>query len=170
MPGSCWVPGCGNRGEKNPKLGFFAIPKIREHEGDFTKALTEDRRRLWLKNINRESEPTKYSKICSKHFISGRPASIYERSHPDWAPTVNLEGSKIQNKQAEAEAKLKRYQRLHNRRQTRNKQVAANAPVEIQDNIQVACEESSSPGEPYSDESLVKAWAMTFLQSPTDKS
>lgn len=150
-------------------MGFFAIPKIREHEGDFTKALTEDRRRLWLKNINRKTEPTKYSKICSDHFITGRPASIYERSHPDWAPTLKLGETKPQKNQAEAESKLKRYQRVVKRREIKEKHVAAKALLELKDDLQLTCEEPSSPADPYSHESLAKAWAMTFLQGTTGK-
>ena len=68
---SCWVNGCANRADGKDKKGFFSIPAIRENEGDFTKSLTEKRRRLWLANINRRDFPTKYSKICSDHFVSG---------------------------------------------------------------------------------------------------
>ena len=68
---SCWVKGCVNRADGLTKRGFFSIPAIREKEGDFTKQLTDDRRRQWLANINRKDAPSKYSRICSDHFVNG---------------------------------------------------------------------------------------------------
>ena len=74
---SCWVKGYSNRADRTIKRGFYSIPVIRENEGDFTKSLSEDRRRQWLANIKRKDAPTKYSKICSDHFITGRYMYIY---------------------------------------------------------------------------------------------
>ncbi|XP_060601038.1 THAP domain-containing protein 1-like [Ruditapes philippinarum] len=90
---SCWVNGCSNRADQSRSLGFYSIPSVRENEGEFTKSLTEERRILWISNINRKDAPTKYSKICSDHFLKGKPASMYHRSDPDWAPTLNLDGA-----------------------------------------------------------------------------
>lgn len=69
---SCWVKGCSNRADRSVKRGFYSIPVVREKEGDFTRKLSEDRRRQWLANINRKDAPSKYSKICSDHFIHGK--------------------------------------------------------------------------------------------------
>lgn len=109
---SCWVRGCTNRAEGDDKLCFFLIPKVREHEGEFTKTLTEERRRIWLANINRTEEPSKHSRICAAHFIEGRPAGMYDRANPDWVPTLNLgeiwTPSKSRKKQSNVETNQKR--------------------------------------------------------------
>ncbi|XP_061737831.1 zinc finger protein 280C isoform X2 [Nerophis ophidion] len=87
---SCWVNGCTNRRQSSVKRGFFSIPRIRRHEGELTQKISEDRRRAWLASINRKDEPSQSSKICSDHFVTGKPAALYDRSHPDWAPSVKL--------------------------------------------------------------------------------
>lgn len=69
---SCWVKGCTNRADGKSQLSFFKIPKIRETEGEDTRILSEERRRVWLANINRKDAPSLHSKICSDHFITGK--------------------------------------------------------------------------------------------------
>ncbi len=31
-----------------------------------------------------------YMRICSDHFINGKPASLYDESNPDWVPSLKL--------------------------------------------------------------------------------
>ena len=33
-------------------------------------------------------------RICLRHFISGKPADLFDELHPDWLPTQNLGYSK----------------------------------------------------------------------------
>ena len=33
--------------------------------------------------------------VCSRHFISGKPASLYDVTNPDWLPTQHLDHQKI---------------------------------------------------------------------------
>ncbi|GBL75412.1 hypothetical protein AVEN_194602-1 [Araneus ventricosus] len=56
--GSCVAFSCTNRcSEKIPGLTFHSFPK------------DETRRKLWVKAVGRENwEPSKFSKLCSKHF------------------------------------------------------------------------------------------------------
>ena len=78
MVNTCWIRGCKNRADDDEKKrSYFSIPKIREHEGEQTKELSKERRRKWLANIKRKAEPSKYSKICSDHFIGGKHHCIY---------------------------------------------------------------------------------------------
>ncbi|XP_052271768.1 uncharacterized protein LOC127872475 [Dreissena polymorpha] len=98
--------GCCNRADNSVRRGFYLISTVRENEGDFTKTLSEDRRRLWLANINRKDAPTKYSKICSDHFINGKLSSMYERSNPDWAPTLLLGEDLTPSKSLKKEKKI----------------------------------------------------------------
>ena len=34
-------------------------------------------------------------RICSRHFINGKPASLEDETNPDWLPTLNLGHSKV---------------------------------------------------------------------------
>lgn len=55
--------------------------------------LTEMRRTEWLAVIRRRDinpESYKYVRVCSTHFISGRPSQLYENTHPDWIPSRNV--------------------------------------------------------------------------------
>ncbi len=36
----------------------------------------------------------KNDRICSRHFVSGKPADLFDTTNPDWLPTVNLGNSK----------------------------------------------------------------------------
>ncbi|KAL3856493.1 hypothetical protein ACJMK2_011244 [Sinanodonta woodiana] len=90
MVNTCWVKDCTNRADDSVKRSFYTIPVVRKFEGEQTNTLSDERRRTWLANINRKELPSKHSKICSDHFIQGKPADLYNRSHPDWAPTLKL--------------------------------------------------------------------------------
>ena len=47
----------------------------------------------WLAKIRREDLlPGQYKnvRVCSRHFLSGAPSTLYDFTNPDWAPTLNL--------------------------------------------------------------------------------
>ncbi|XP_057688682.1 zinc finger protein 462-like isoform X2 [Corythoichthys intestinalis] len=136
---SCWVRGCVNRADGTKKIGLYSIPKVRQHEGDFTKSLTEERRRLWLANIKRKDEPSKHVRVCSDHFITGRPANMYDRTNPDWAPTLKLEEmtpTESLKKHAELERKQNRFQRTAKRQEAKMRNDVASALLHLQDSCQ----------------------------------
>ncbi|KAK5648062.1 hypothetical protein RI129_002954 [Pyrocoelia pectoralis] len=59
MPVSCSAYGCTNRFSKEKKIQFFGFPK------------NPEKLQSWLNRMRREDwTPTKYSKICSDHFLS----------------------------------------------------------------------------------------------------
>ena len=69
----CIIVGCGNRSERD-KGTYCRIPTIRENEGPEERARSEERRRLWLKAIARDSlsEATlNTQRVCWKHFVNG---------------------------------------------------------------------------------------------------
>ena len=37
----------------------------------------------------------KNDRICSRHFISGKPADLLDETNPDWLPSLNLGHNKI---------------------------------------------------------------------------
>uniref|UniRef100_V5HKX5 THAP-type domain-containing protein n=1 Tax=Ixodes ricinus TaxID=34613 RepID=V5HKX5_IXORI len=91
----CAVNGCSNRSSRRnpttPSVSFYCLPKVISNQCDRTRELSEKRRKLWLEKINRrELYFKKDVRICSVHFISGKPAYLMHDSHPDWLPTLKL--------------------------------------------------------------------------------
>ena len=74
----CFVEGCHSRSDLDRKThSFHAIPAVIRNQGEQTYALSLARRRAWITAINKpNAEINKYSKICSEHFLSGKPASL----------------------------------------------------------------------------------------------
>ncbi|XP_042148833.1 uncharacterized protein LOC121837302 [Ixodes scapularis] len=97
---SCVVVGCHNKTQSSKKkkeckvadARFFKIPKVRTRECDTTRTLSARRQREWLKRINRkdlDADLDKY-KVCSRHFVSGAAADLFDDCNPDWAPSQHL--------------------------------------------------------------------------------
>ncbi|KAG1695932.1 hypothetical protein GQR58_006430 [Nymphon striatum] len=132
---SCWVKGCSNRLDGKVKRGFYSIPTVRTFEGEDTQKLSDERRRLWLSNINRKDTPSKYAKICSDHFVHGKPANLFDRANPDWAPTLklcdNISPRKFVKKVKQVETDIKRYKRAHERQKTKEKHHVARALLDL---------------------------------------
>ncbi|XP_077552555.1 uncharacterized protein LOC144167036 [Haemaphysalis longicornis] len=95
----CAIVGCSSRTQTKKKKtesnskdpDFFKVPKVRTSECEKTKLLSEKRRREWLARINRPGtmDPDKY-RVCSRHFLSGAPAKLFDECSPDWAPSLHL--------------------------------------------------------------------------------
>ena len=63
MVNHCVVVGCTNQVGKKPGLSFYRFPS--EKEGN--------RRERWATAIRREKwKPSKHSRICNEHFVSGK--------------------------------------------------------------------------------------------------
>ncbi len=69
---TCCVVGCHNRGVRD-KVSFFRIPSAPgPNDGAQAASLISERRQRWIAKINRKGWlPSKYSRVCSAHFISG---------------------------------------------------------------------------------------------------
>ena len=60
MPLHCCAPGCTNTAGKAAGVSFYRFPADTE------------RRSKWIAAVKRDSwQPTKYTRLCSVHFISG---------------------------------------------------------------------------------------------------
>lgn len=93
MVNFCAVVGCANRADRNKDKSFYRLPAIITHQGEKTKELSESRRRGWLAAIRRQDiKPGNYPhiRVCSDHFISGKPADMYNSTSPDWIPSLCL--------------------------------------------------------------------------------
>ena len=60
--------------------------------------MSTERRDYWIAAISREdltvevlesNSKTDY-RVCSRHFQSGKPAKFYDKTSPDWVPSINL--------------------------------------------------------------------------------
>ncbi|XP_067266145.1 E3 ubiquitin-protein ligase TRIM39-like isoform X3 [Chanodichthys erythropterus] len=105
--------GCRNRSSDSKKVSFFRIPRVRTHEGEETKALCERRRATWIARINKK-KISDSCRVCSDHFIQGRPSYHHDETNPDWAPSV-----KLGVEDTRSQSKLSRYQKTKKRRHIR---------------------------------------------------
>ena len=115
MPTVCCVFSCSNNNKKEG-ISLYRIPAILHNQGDEVNELSERRRNGWLSAIHRDDEKhkkTEHWRVCSDHFLSGKPASLFQKDHPDWLPTLKL-GHVTKEKSFESE---QRYARVLGRRQ-----------------------------------------------------
>ncbi len=76
------------------------------NKGEAVQELTRKRRAGYFSAIQRSDLTQKIvsnDRICSRHFISGKPAALEDQNNPDWLPTLHLGHSKAMTaKKAEA--------------------------------------------------------------------
>ncbi|KAF5282634.1 hypothetical protein FQR65_LT14230 [Abscondita terminalis] len=93
MVSFCCVINCGSRAKRDD-VKFFRIPAELhfKHKTEHNE-LSRRRREKWLEAIRREDlteTKLKYSVVCSKHFVTGKPASLIDSLNRDWIPTLNM--------------------------------------------------------------------------------
>ncbi|KAJ8968408.1 hypothetical protein NQ314_002316, partial [Rhamnusium bicolor] len=101
MPSFCCVVNCGSTRSRDENVKFFRIPAILhfKHKTNLNE-LSAKRRQKWLNAIKRADFPESKQKdavVCSRHFISGKPAELTDELNPDWAPSVNMGYDKTLN-------------------------------------------------------------------------
>ena len=95
---------------------------IIRNEGELTEELTTERRRKWISAISRDDITEKKmenDRVCSSHFVSGKPASNWDKFNVDWVPTLNLGHNKNNIKPKDQIAAGERAQRAVIRRNKR---------------------------------------------------
>ena len=94
----CVVVGCSKRSERDKDVSFHRIPAVSDHQGAEDFDIRKRRRDGYLAAISRQdldyNSLDKY-RICSRHFITGKPAFLYEVTHPNWLPTLHLGHTKV---------------------------------------------------------------------------
>ncbi|XP_074624500.1 uncharacterized protein LOC141882444 isoform X2 [Acropora palmata] len=130
MVNFCAVYGCSNRSNRGKDRSYFRLPAIITRPNDEKQALSKARRATWLARIRRadlSSNPSNFVRVCSDHFISGKPSSIYGKDNPDWAPSQKLgyDCNKVK------ESSQDRYNRAQERVEKRRRSEGAIALMEL---------------------------------------
>ena len=113
------VIGCSKRSGRDKDVSFYRILKIIMHRGKQDYELNKKRRNGFLAAVSREALRDKVvtnDRICSRHFILGKPASTYDQENPDWLPTLHLGHSKV--KPRPTKEATERWERLKERNDT----------------------------------------------------
>ena len=75
----CAIVGCSNRIGKDKGKSFFKLPKVITHQGEETKAFSEERRDILLARISwvdLSTEKQKNTRVCSDHFVPGKQTAL----------------------------------------------------------------------------------------------
>ena len=70
----CLIVGCRSHSGRD-KSSFCRLPTIRTREGEAERHRSEERRKLWLKAIDRGDLTESIiddGRVCWKHFVSGK--------------------------------------------------------------------------------------------------
>ena len=89
----CVVVGCTKRSDRDKDVTFHRIPAVHCRHGKKDFELRKKRRDGYLAAISRQNidEHALYKyRICSRHFVSEKPASLYDSTNPSWLPTLEL--------------------------------------------------------------------------------
>ncbi|KAF2897496.1 hypothetical protein ILUMI_08678 [Ignelater luminosus] len=115
MPKNCLVVKCNSNSARHRDRSFYRIPSPYGPDRKINKT-SQERRRLWIDSLNRSDmndSKLKYGRICSLHFQTGEPASLIDKYHPDWIPSINMGCTERRHSEA-----LKRYKCSKDRAQS----------------------------------------------------
>ena len=97
----CLFVDCHARSGRDKDVSFFRVPSIDTNHGEEAKERSIERRTQWIAAISRDDlteQILKNDRVCSRHFVSGKPAKDFDRFNVDWVPTLNLGHSKRKTK------------------------------------------------------------------------
>ncbi|XP_037501508.2 uncharacterized protein LOC119375399 [Rhipicephalus sanguineus] len=105
---------------------MFSLPAIITNQCARTRLLSAKRRNAWLARIKRRDlKKEKYIRVCSLHFITGKPANLMDDANPDWTPSLLLGHGRYDRTTDAASA---RFHRCEKRRKSKRDAVAASTP------------------------------------------
>ena len=93
----CLMVNCHSRTVRDKEISFFRVPVIVKNQGEACEELSSERRRRWLSAISRDGlteSLIQSGRVCSRHFVQGKPAASWDKWNVDWVPTLNLGHSK----------------------------------------------------------------------------
>lgn len=71
---------------------MFRLPLLPKSIIESQRNMTEMRLALWREACGIKKNPAPHHRVCSRHFVSGKPAKLLDSDDVDWAPTQNLSG------------------------------------------------------------------------------
>lgn len=78
----CIFGNCGSKSGRD-SIRVYSVSAIITNQGEEFEELTREWRNLWISAIGRADLKTKNvlqnERVCSRHFVSGRPAANWER-------------------------------------------------------------------------------------------
>ena len=89
----CLFVDCHSRSGRDRDVSFFRVPVIDKNHGEEAEELSTKRRMKWIAAISRDDlteQILKNDRVCSRHFVSSRPAKPWDKYKVDWVPTLNL--------------------------------------------------------------------------------
>ena len=127
----CLVLGCSKRSGRDKDVSFYRVPKVITSRGKQEYELTKKRRDGFLAAISRDGLKKtilENDRICSRHFISGKPAYLHDQVNPDWLPSLHLGHSKKAEPRRE---NTERWERRKARRESFNRLEAAQSLLSL---------------------------------------
>ncbi len=76
----------------NKEVSFYRIPAIINGRSAVENELSKKRRNGFLAAITHQYKDIQLvnDRICSRHFISGKPSYLFDKNNPDWLPSLHL--------------------------------------------------------------------------------
>ncbi|XP_031558421.1 uncharacterized protein LOC116294877 [Actinia tenebrosa] len=115
----CLMVNCHTRSVRDKGISLFRVPSVRKSQGEEAEELSIERRRKWLAAISRvglSEEIINSGRICSRHFVSGKPAANWDKFNVDWVPTLNLGHNKTVVSEKNSDLQAARSERAKVRR------------------------------------------------------
>ncbi|XP_065182614.1 uncharacterized protein LOC135813447 [Sycon ciliatum] len=131
--GICSIARCTKRTGRD-KIKRFSLPNVNSKTKSADIELVKERRRLWIAAIARADLVGKTlddARVCSDHFISGRPSELWDKTNPDWVPSKNLPGPG--KRKASEEQVVERYARRKARQRVEEAHSEAAASLDVND-------------------------------------
>ena len=89
--------GYSKRSGRDKDILFYRLPKLIVRKGQKIEQLSRRRREGFTSAADLTESILNNDRICSRHFLSGKPSSLEDELNPDWLPTQNLGFSKTQD-------------------------------------------------------------------------
>ncbi|XP_053541903.1 LOW QUALITY PROTEIN: THAP domain-containing protein 1-like [Ictalurus punctatus] len=162
VPDSCCSIRCSNQRGDKPELCFYRIPSEKENP---------ERRRLWICVIRHASfpgegqewQPSKYTRVCSEHFIKG--AKSDDPLSPDWVPSVFLHTKATKRRKREKDMeRYEQHSRIQNKSMDQRKQQDAVDVLLKLSSVPVAEDEQQCDNKPCKENSARLAKEFNDLQ------
>lgn len=77
----CIVLGCSKRSDRDKDVSFYRIPSVRA--GRSTEELELSGFLAAISRADLTESKLENGRICSRHFISGKPADLFDTLNPD---------------------------------------------------------------------------------------